>query len=150
MQFFRQVHHDCPITAFNGREGEFVQYPTGLRDGNQALLALDSDHLIQLVLKEIRIFQQEIPPLPGKLVRNQLVLSGNRKDKVDVRMDEFPHPRVVSVQFIQEPEDQREGTAPVILMEQHGMRNPSLLHHLVKSGPDLSVSLWFPGVHPSF
>ena len=59
-----------------------------------------------------------------------LSLPRDGEDEMDVRVDEFLHPGVVPIDFVQEIEDEREGAPAVILMEQHRMRNPAALRHL--------------------
>ena len=143
IHFLRQVNHHCPVSSFHRGKGQGREDGTRLCHGNRALLFFNADGFVQLIFREIRIPQQQVPERSDKLQRHRVFLPGDRKDEMDVRMDQFSHPGIAPVEFLQKVQDERERPAAVVLMQHHGMRNPAAHHHLVQGGHDVGIPIDF-------
>ena len=138
-----------------------------IKDGDVCLLFLLAYGALQIGFREIRVCDGKLPPVPDIRFQCRLFVRSlrslvDRKHEMNIRMDQFRHlsagraltaritvMRIAAVEILKVSQSQRQGTAPLILIHEHGMSHSPAVSHRREYLRYRSISYDISKPHPT-
>ena len=167
IHLFRQIEYHGLIPVGNRCERQLGNYGLSLSNGNQSVLRLYAYGALQIGFREIRVCDGKFPPVPDIRFRCRLFVRSlrslvDREHEMNIRMDQFRHlsagraltaritvMRIAAVEILKVSQSQRQGTAPIVLIHEHGMSHSPAVSHRREYLRYRSISYDISKPHPT-
>ena len=132
-----EVDHNCLVASLDRSQVNRPEDLLRLGVVDHGLLALDSEGIAHLAFKGERIGCHEVPPVAQEQLRPKVLgllldlgAGSNGIDVVDVRMDHPADLVFVAEDLREEGQHYVQRSAAIVLVEHHGMWDPSAPGHV--------------------